>query len=157
VPASLQDVRIDEATWSTGSHARRLEWRTAVRDLLDSHYFNIDAPPFSLDLTWHADASAELVARAGDEELCALYVGICREMVTLGSNPNSPKLEAFDIAKRISHDEGGETVCELCRPLRPDHGTGRRLFTLLVTLHTDTTIMIIPQHRGSRRRRDERG
>jgi uncharacterized protein (UPF0262 family) len=60
-------------------------------------------------------------------------------MAKLGVSANSPRLEALDIAKRITHDEAGETVLTLLGALKPDHGTARRFFTLLVTLLYDTT------------------
>ena len=61
------------------------------------------------------------------------------EMGKLVASPNSPRLEALDIAKRITHDEAGEAVLGLLGPLAPDHATARRFFTLLVTLLYDTT------------------
>jgi uncharacterized protein (UPF0262 family) len=75
------------------------------------------------------------------------YFDICREMGRLGVNSQSPRLEALDIAKRLTHDEAAETLLALCKPLAPDHATCRRLFTLLVTLHFDTTRLLLPHHR----------
>src|SRR5205823_14132365 len=76
------------------------------------------------------------------------YMQICAEMSKLGVGANSPRLEALDIAKRITHDEAGETLRATMRALRPDHGTARRLFTLLVTLYHDTTKLAAPAHKG---------
>ena len=69
----------------------------------------------------------------------AEYLETIVEMSKLVTSPNSPRLEALDIAKRITHDEAGETVVALLGPLAPDHATARRFFTLLVTLLHDTT------------------
>ena len=67
------------------------------------------------------------------------YMETITEMSKLRLSTNSPRLEALDIAKRITHDEAGETVVTLLGSLKPDHGTARRFFTLLVTLLYDTT------------------
>ncbi len=74
------------------------------------------------------------------------YMRVCVEMGRLGEGAGSPKLEALDIAKRLVHDEAGETVRALLRGFRPDHATARRLFTLLVTLLYDTTRLAAPPH-----------
>ena len=75
------------------------------------------------------------------------YIAICKEMGKLGEGTLSPRLEALDIAKRIAHDEAGETLRGLTRPLGLNHGGCRRLFTLLITLHFDTTRLLLPHHR----------
>jgi uncharacterized protein (UPF0262 family) len=74
------------------------------------------------------------------------YMRVCMEMGKLGEGAGSPKLEALDIAKRLVHDEAGETVRTLLSGFRPDHATARRLFTLLVTLLYDTTRLAAPPH-----------
>jgi uncharacterized protein (UPF0262 family) len=71
---------------------------------------------------------------------------VCVEMGKLGEGAASPKLEALDIAKRLVHDEAGETMRALLRTVRPDHATARRLFTLIVTLLYDTTRLAAPPH-----------
>ena len=72
---------------------------------------------------------------------------IIGEMSKLSVGGNSPRLEALDIAKRITHDEAGEAIASAMRGL-PDHATARRLFTLLVTLYHDTTRLAAPAHKG---------
>jgi len=79
------------------------------------------------------------MAREVLRPLMAEYMETIVEMSKLVTSPNSPRLEALDIAKRITHDEAGETVVSLLGPLAPDHATARRFFTLLVTLLHDTT------------------
>ena len=67
-----------------------------------------------------------------------------RVCVRMYMSTNSPRLEALDIAKRITHDEAGEAVAGLLGELKPDHATARRFFTLLVTLLHDTTRLVGP-------------
>src|SRR5262249_1595934 len=67
------------------------------------------------------------------------YLETIIEMSKLVTSPNSPRLEALDIAKRITHDEAGETGVALLGPLKPDPSTARRFFTRLRTLLHDTT------------------
>src|SRR5262249_44052025 len=74
------------------------------------------------------------------------YFRICTEMGHLDIGANSPKLEALDIAKRLAHNDAAKTVQRLFRALRPDHATARRIFTLIVTLHFDTTRLVRPHH-----------
>ena len=158
--ARLLRVRLDADLWANAPRERRVEWRAAVRDLLDGHRFDTPGPPFELAVSC-ADAAGRLEARDGEAVLFVIavpaerlrphldeYLEVCRKMAKLGGGrPTAPRLEAFDIAKRIIHDEAAETLLEICRELRPDHATCRRLFTLLVTLHVDTTRLFVAHHR----------
>ena len=85
------------------------------------------------------------------QSIMAEYMETIGEMAKLGVSQNSPRLEALDIAKRITHDEAGETVVSLLGALKPDHATARRFFTLLVTLLYDTTRLGHPSDKPTRR------
>jgi uncharacterized protein (UPF0262 family) len=155
----LADIRIDDATWDAASPERRREWRQALGELLEEHV--IEAPePLHLTVTVEqgfvvldartAAGAPYTTVKLPFERLSPHlkeYFDICRDMGKLTESAHSPRLEALDIAKRIAHDEAAETLLELCRPLKPDHATCRRLFTLLVTLHFDTTRLLLPHHR----------
>src|SRR4051812_31445903 len=160
--ASLTELRLDETTWSAGTAARKGEWRVAIAEVVSEGQFESphDGPHLAL-LTLLGDNKARLEVRdaAGQpvathelpiRELKPLmdeYMQICGEMSKLGVGSNSPRLEALDIAKRITHDEAGEALEAAMRALGPDHGTARRLFTLLVTLYHDTTRLAAPAHK----------
>jgi uncharacterized protein (UPF0262 family) len=160
--ATLSELRIDEATWSTGSSARRHEWRLAIAEVVQegrfelsdgkagSHRALLALAPGRASLTVHDDHGEPLGVQdlpvAALRPLMDEYMQICIEMGKLGVGANSPRLEALDIAKRLTHDEAGETVRVAMKGLRPDHGTARRLFTLLVTLYFDTTKLAAPAH-----------
>jgi uncharacterized protein (UPF0262 family) len=159
--ATLSELRIDEATWGSGSPQRKHEWRLAVSELVDEGLFELaDGAPGPLrGLLLLSDGAAELTVSSPDgpvaretvplqhvRPLADEYIQVCVEMGKLGEGKNSPKLEALDIAKRLVHDEAGELMRALLRTFRPDHATARRLFTLLVTLLHDTTRLATPAH-----------
>ncbi|MSP62862.1 MAG: hypothetical protein EXR72_21525 [Myxococcales bacterium] len=157
----LAEIRIDEALWSAATPERRIEWRQALHDLLEEHVLAERSAPLHLNVRVAPHGHTLLEARTSDGVDVARvdlpgaalaphfkeYFDICRDMGKLRESAHSPRLEALDIAKRIAHDEAAETLVDLCRPLGPDHATCRRLFTLLVTLHFDTTRLLLPHHR----------
>lgn len=159
-------LRVDEATWASGSEGRHAEWRLAINELAQEGFFaslaKAGAPfaaPFGGILTL-APRAASLVVEDSEgarhsqnalpiSDLWSLmeeYMRICEELSRLGVGQNSPRLEALDIAKRITHDEAGELLVGALTALGPDHATARRVFTLLVTLYFDTTRIGAPAH-----------
>ena len=159
-------LRVDEATWASGSAGRKAEWRLAMVELVQEGHFaklsggasrsgdgqSGEDSHYTARLTL-APRSAQLVVEGADgarhsqsalpvAELWPLmeeYMRTCEELARLGVGGNSPRLEALDIAKRITHDEAGELIVGALPELGPDHSTARRIFTLLVTLYFDTT------------------
>jgi uncharacterized protein (UPF0262 family) len=150
----LTELLIDDATWSAGSTARRHEWRLAINEILTEGRFVL---PESLAegraIVTLAPTRVLFDVRGDDgrvvshhelpldqlRPLIGEYMETIVEMSKVKTSANSPRLEALDIAKRITHDEAGETVVALLGALKPDHPTARRFFTLLVTLLHDTT------------------
>ncbi|HZS41914.1 MAG TPA: UPF0262 family protein [Polyangia bacterium] len=160
--ATLTELRIDEATWSAGSPERRHEWRLAVSEVVQEGVFELDGAqasgPLRAELALD-ESRLELEVTAGEQAIAVEelplaeirpladeYMKVCEEMGRLGEGAGSPKLEALDIAKRLVHDEAGDTMRTLLRRFRPDHATARRLFTLIVTLLYDTTRLAAPPH-----------
>lgn len=155
----LTDIRLDETTWTRGSRERRLEWRVALRELLEEHRFDAGMAAIVVLVTYR-DGDVHLAGSSPEgEPLVSIdvprpsmaghleeYLTICKEMSKLG-NANAARYEALDIAKRLVHDDAADTLLGLCRVLRPDLSTCRRLFTLLVTLYVDTTRLAVPHHR----------
>jgi uncharacterized protein (UPF0262 family) len=150
----LTELLIDDATWSAGSTARRHEWRLAINEILTEGRFQLpDGLPSGRAIVTVAPTRVVFEVRADDGRLISQhelplealrplmneYMETIVEMSKLVASTNSPRLEALDIAKRITHDEAGETVVTLLGALKPDHATARRFFTLLVTLLHDTT------------------
>lgn len=161
----IAQALIDDAAWEGAPRTRRHEWRTVLDELLAEGRFELpdgalassDGALRLLVSVLHDGVLLDVCTLTGQEvalvelRLDALadpireYVGICRDMVKLAEGQNSPRIEALDIAKRLVHDEAAETVRLLCRALRPDLATARRLFTLIVTLHVDTTRFHLPR------------
>jgi uncharacterized protein (UPF0262 family) len=153
----LTELLIDDATWSAGSTMRRREWRSAIEELLQEGRFIVPDGDARALVTL-APTQVLVEVRGGDgrvlsqqslplatlRPLMTEYMETIGEMSKLKLSANSPRLEALDIAKRLTHDEAGETVAALLAPLAPDHATGRRFFTLLVTLLHDTTKLGAP-------------
>lgn len=166
----LVELRLDDELWQRGSAARRLEWQGAIRDFIETATIDVDLGRASYG---DGDATTEAASRLrhatnglllelhrpGDSAtpLCAAaipqqrvspmvdeYAQICAELVRPGHAP--PRLEALDIAKRLVHDEAGEVLQGLLSPVRIDHQTARRLFTLIVTVLVDTTQLAIRPH-----------
>jgi uncharacterized protein (UPF0262 family) len=160
--ATLSELRIDETTWAAGSIARRHEWRVAISEVVIEGRFEAPADETGalrgmLRLDGDRDVTLEVhgadglvdVRRLPVDELRPLmdeYMQICEQMGKGGVGANSPKLEALDIAKRLTHDEAGEALRAALPVVQPDHSTARRLFTLLVTLLYDTTRLAAPPH-----------
>ncbi len=150
----LTELLIDDATWSAGSTTRRHEWRLAINEILHEGRFQLpDGMEDARGIVTVAPTRVLFDVRGDDgrllshhelpldqlRPLIAEYLETIVEMSKLVASANSPRLEALDIAKRITHDEAGETVVALLDGLKPDHATARRFFTLLVTLLHDTT------------------
>jgi len=158
---TLEQLRIDEATWASGPPERQHEWRLACNEIVEEGNFEIAdgaAGPFR-GLVGVAPGRLYIELRGGEalvgahelplariESLIDEYI---RTIVEMGkvSGRNSPRLEALDIAKRITHDEAGEEIRAAIPSLRPDLATARRFFTLFVTLFHDTTKLAAPPHR----------
>jgi uncharacterized protein (UPF0262 family) len=158
-PGRLTELLIDDATWSAGSTTRRHEWRLAINEILQEGQFTlppeaegatalVTVGPTKVMFDVRAPGGLSVIHRelplAALRPLIDEYVEIIVEMSKLVASANSPRLEAMDIAKRITHDEAGETVVTMLGDLKPDHATARRFFTLLVTLLHDTTRLAGP-------------
>src|SRR5947207_2980091 len=116
--ASLEDLRIDEAIWSAATAERRHEWRLAINEIVQEGSFALEggkaaavkgtlriAPGrviFELQTADGPLAPHELPLDQ-IEPLINDYMQTIREMSKLGVGSNSPRLEALDIAKRLTH------------------------------------------------------
>lgn len=150
----LTELLIDDATWSAGSTARRHEWRLAIDEILHEGRFHLPAELGAARALVTVAPTRVLFDVIGEDgrvasrhelplsvlrPLMGEYMDTITEMAKLGVSANSPRLEALDIAKRITHDEAADAVLGLLAEVKPDHATARRFFTLLVTLLHDTT------------------
>ncbi|MEM9864566.1 MAG: UPF0262 family protein [Myxococcota bacterium] len=152
--AALESIRIDERTWEGGSEARRLEWMAAIRELLDPGeamvhpelkrlVITMTQQAFTLEGFTSAGPLADVeITHDGLESLIHEYVDTVREIARADRSGGVKRLEALDMAKKVTHDKAGRFLERRCRPFQFDHPTARRLFTLLLGLRVDTTRLV---------------
>ena len=148
----LVEIRIDETLWNASGDARRREWRLLISELIE--HYPVDAIPGTrLRIVPRGADGTVLVmesldGEAGSQVLVPAdalaahfrsYLDVCRQMTMLSEGSHSARLEALDMAKRVTHDRAAKSLASICGALIPDHGTARRLFSLLTSLEFDTT------------------
>lgn len=152
---ALNEIRIDERTWSEGSEGRRLEWGAAIREMLDPGEMVVrdDAERLVITMT-EQQMRAELFGEDGTKleevvlahdaltPLITEYVDTVREIARADAAGGIQRLEALDMAKKVTHDKAGRFLERRFRPFGLDHPTARRLFTLLLGLRIDTTRLV---------------
>lgn len=149
---TLAIVTIDERTRAHASAARLLEWDATIRELVDPKHLVIrqDATALLvttsqqaivLELRGDEDAILESVTLPHDvlAERIIEYVDIVRQIAKDAGFGGVSRLEALDMAKKVTHDRAGKILERRLRPFGIDHTTARRLFTLLLSLRVDTT------------------
>jgi len=160
----LGQVIIDDATWESGTGPRRIAWESNVRELLepstlqfredaDTLHVAVGKQAFSLRATGPSGATLAEVELPHDDlaDLIAEYVDVVRQIGNAHEAGGLNRLEALDMAKKVTHDRVGRLLKRRCRDLGIDHATARRLFTLLLSLRVDTTrLMGVHGHRRIR-------
>lgn len=160
----LREVVIDDRTWSEAEEPRRREWSSSIRELLEPEGLVIreDAHRLLVTVTEQAtwlelrDEDGELleqvsIPRDALSDHITEYVDIVRQIAKEDTPGHPGRLEALDMAKKVTHDRAGRTLKRLCKDLGIDLATARRLFTLLLSLRVDTTKLVgIHGHRGVR-------
>jgi uncharacterized protein (UPF0262 family) len=148
----LVEIRIDETLWNASGDARRQEWRLLISEMIE--HCPADAIP---------GVRLHIVPRGADGTILVMepldgtgathvivpadvlaphfraYLDVCHQMTMLSEGSHSARLEALDMAKRVMHDRAAQSLAAICGALIPDHGTARRLFSLLTSLEFDTT------------------
>ncbi len=158
---ALSTVNIDENTWEHTTDERRIEWEANIREFLNPDKLEIRPDIESLDIT----VTEQQIALAAKDAAGNLlddtavphnllsphiheYVDTVRQIAIA---EGVARLEALDMAKKVSHDRAGRFLKRHFRELRMDLTTARRLFTLLLSLRVDTTRLVgIHGHRRIR-------
>ena len=160
---TIEVVRIDETTWTSASANRRRDFRMAIRDLVEDPGVCFRKDGRRLEIVMHEQGAEVLLFDAGEVNVATAsiphgalrshiqtYLGIVRQIEEAHQGMGSVRVEALDMAKKLAHDDAGRCVENHCRDLQVDHGTGRRLFTLLLTLRTDASRLAgLRSHRRS--------
>jgi uncharacterized protein (UPF0262 family) len=148
----LAEIHIDAQNRQEASPTRRLEWDANIRELLDpgelviredAHGLRVTVTQqeFVLELEGSDAAPLATVAIPHDDlaEVVREYVDVVRQIASTDGPGGLTRLEALDMAKKVTHDRAGRILKRRCRDLAIDHATARRLFTLLLSLRVDTT------------------
>jgi uncharacterized protein (UPF0262 family) len=149
--------RIDSALYETVSDQREREWQLALTEL----NYEADGEPPTLTLHRRADGGVDV--HIANEELIgvvALSFGLLRrhfreyrrviEQLVRSTSTGTKQMETLDYAKKLVHDDAGDTVCdafETC--LTIDHSTARRLFTLIFLISNELPETMVTRHRHS--------
>ncbi len=152
-PARLIKIHLDESSIGSNTLEVDHERKVAIYDLLEQNAFELVAGPpgpYKLGIAITEDRLAFAVAAGHSEEpnatfLLSLnpfrrvvkdYFMICESYFEAIKSAPPSKIEALDMARRATHDEGSKLVLErLEGKIRMDESTARRLFTLLCALH----------------------
>ncbi len=146
----LRSVSIDPASLAAASTEAEHEREVAIFDLLEENSFApVDAPdgPYDLRLSLVEGRLAFDIAGDGFERRHILsltplrgvikdYFLVCDSYFDAIRNASPQQIEALDMGRRGLHNEGSERLRErLAGKVELDHGTARRLFTLICALH----------------------
>ncbi len=149
---AIADIRIHDPLWDDASELRRAEWRTLIVDLLDEAALFEGRPATVLHLepSFTNVEAGGIMLRTDDPEAhpvevwdAALarhfdeYLGTIRQL--MDENLHPMRREAIDMAKKVVHDHAARRLAERLPELSSSHEAHRRLFSLLVSLRTDTT------------------
>jgi len=148
----LVRVTLDEASIGRSNPDVEHEREVAIYDLLEENFFlpkGYDDGEFALGLSI-ADKRLLLDIRtARDEPVVAHHLSlsplrriikdyflICDSYYQAIRSASPNQIEAIDMGRRATHNEGSEVVMERLKgKVRMDADTARRLFTLICVLH----------------------
>lgn len=152
---ALREVVIDERTLSEAGEPRRREWESTIRELLEPGQLVIRDDAHRLLVTLTEQGTLLDLRNADDETIARVsvpkdaladhiteYVDIVRQIAKEDAPGHLSRLEALDMAKKVTHDRAGRTLKRLCKEMGLDLATARRLFTLLLSLRVDTTKLV---------------
>lgn len=150
--ARLISIRLDEKSIRRTNPNIDHEREVAIYDILDANTFVLegrDDGPYKLTLGVVED---RLVFRIGNETLETIvthvlsltplrrlikdYFIVCDTYYDAIRSAPPSRIQSIDMGRRALHDEGSRILIERLRgKIAVDHGTARRLFTLVCALH----------------------
>lgn len=138
-------VSVDANLVASAPPARRAEWESLGKDLADaitsldarggSWVVSCDETSFTVVDDRARSAS---VPRADLGTLFDEYLEVIGQLGT-GDADGYSRMDALDMAKKVTHDRAGRVLKRALRELEADHEVARRLFSLLVALAFDTS------------------
>lgn len=153
--ARIVDVTLDERLVKWRSAEIEHERKVAIYDLVEENHFapvGCPAGPYRLHLAIEDDrlvfdvrdeAAAPLAAvrlsLAPFRKIVKDYFRVCESYYDAIKHASPSRIEAIDMGRRGLHNEGSALLQErLAGKIEIDHGTARRLFTLICVLHIRT-------------------
>ena len=152
----IKQIELDEQSIVRWSPQIEHERDVAIFDLLEDNCFRLKdgmPGPYSLflslrDATLVIDVEGEAAADGEParaeialpvrplRRIIKDYFLICESYFDAIKGAAPSRIEAIDMARRGLHDEGSESLQDaLADQIEIDHGTARRLFTLVCVLH----------------------
>ena len=147
----IRAIAIDDVALPPPTPEIEQERRVAVADLLEENRFDLpgraDGPyevtlgirdgRLVVDVMAREQKAAEFhLALSPFRQVGKDYFQICKAYFEAAKTMPPSQIEAIDMARRGIHDEGGRVLMErLEGKAELDHGTARRLFTLICVLH----------------------
>ena len=152
--AKIVDFRLDEATWASGTEARKLDWKVVLGELVEHGEFAetlagsyLLATPSEGHVTIEAlddDGSVVHEERVAWEPLngaIAEYIAIIDQLDGGGRHRESEWFATLDMGKKVVHDRAAATLMKNGIGASSEKATLRRLFSLLFALRVDTSRM----------------
>ena len=152
--AKITDFRLDEATWQSGTYARKLDWKILLRDLVEHGEFaetlagrHLLVTPSEGHVTIEAlddDGTVVHEERVAAEPLkgtIAEYIAIIDQLDGSGSHRETEWFATVDMAKKVVHDRAAAALLASGIAASTEKATLRRLFSLLFALRVDTSRM----------------
>jgi uncharacterized protein (UPF0262 family) len=153
--AKIADLRFDDATWASGSDARKRDWKVLLRELVEHGEFAdplagryVLATPCDAHVRIEAldDDGAvvheERVAWAPLKDAISEYVAIIDQLDGGGRHRDTEWFATLDMAKKVVHDRAVAALVTNGIRASSEPATLRRLFSLLFALRVDTSRML---------------
>lgn len=138
------ELRIDDPRLPSLSPRRASEWNALASDIAEA-VVSLDDRAGSWTVV--SDGARFAIASEGErievarDELDPFFDEYLSVVTKLGSAEEDgfSRLDALDMAKKVTHDRAGRVLKRQLRPLGVDHEVARRMFSLLAALAHDTS------------------
>ena len=146
--------RLDHALYGTTSERREREWQLALTEL----NYEMDGEPPTLWVSRREDGRIDIRIECDPPQTISLsfeslkqhfrdYRRVIEQLVRSTAS-GTRQFETLDYAKKLVHDDAGETVMEtFSGVLDLEHTAARKLFTLIFLLSSELPEALVTRHR----------
>ena len=147
--------RIEPTLYGTVSESREREWQLALTEL----NYDVDGEPPTLMVCRREDGGID-VRIENDTVIGVIAMSYDRlkrhfrdyrrviEQLVRSTSTGTRQFETLDYAKKLVHDEAGDTVAEAFEGhIELGHDTARKLFTLIFLLTSELPEALVTRHR----------